>query len=279
MLSYRHAFHAGNFADVHKHVILALLLQSLRAKPKPFCCYDTHAGAGVYDLTEQAAQKTGEFHGGIERLWPITGAESLGGYLDAVRALNPDGSLHYYPGSPGIARHFLRAADRMVLMELHPADHAALRQNFRNDKRVAVHRRDGFEGLPALVPPQEKRGLVLIDPPYEVKADYGAVVPAVREAHKRWPGGIYAVWYPVLAGNPAQRLLDDLKKSGLRNVLRSEFYIAPPDTPLGLNGSGMVIVNPPWQIDACIAAAVAEMEKRLDTDEAPAPLLDWWIPE
>jgi len=206
MLSYRHAFHAGNFADVFKHVLLVQLVRALRGKDKPFCLLDTHAGAARYDLGSAPARKNREFADqnrefadGIGRLWRQPGLSSeLGDYLDRVRALNPDGELRWYPGSPRIARDLLRPNDRLILAELHPTEFPLLKAEFRNDRQVAAHHTDGYAALNAFLPPPERRGLVLLDPPYELKDEFERLAEAVRRIHRRWATGIAAVWYPIL---------------------------------------------------------------------------------
>jgi len=199
MLSYRHGFHAGNWADVQKHTALALLLGHLRRKDKPFCILDAFAGDGIYDLAAPEAVKTGEFHEGIERLWQRRDAPAgADWYLEQVRAVNPGEVLERYPGSPALARAALRQADRLILGELHPASYRALKRWAAGDRRIALHRRDGIEFLDALVPPPVRRGLVLVDPAYEVKDEYEKLPVALARAMGKWREGIYALWYPVL---------------------------------------------------------------------------------
>jgi len=249
MLSYRHAFHAGNAGDVLKHAVLAAALELLVRKDKPLCFLDCHGGAGRYDLADPRAAQTGEHRDGIGRVWERTDVPvALQPYLDAVRTLNPDGALRHYPGSPAIAAALLRPTDRLVLMELNATDCDALRATFRGDGRVAVHRRNGYEGLPALVPPRERRGLALLDPSYEVASDYVDVVGAVTAAHRRWAEGCYAIWYPVLERRPAARLERALVATGLRRLLCAELTVDLRDGP-GMKGAGMLLVNPPWTLD------------------------------
>ena len=197
MLSYQHGYHAGGFADVHKHAALCLLVAHLRQKPAPFCVIDSHAGRGLYDLTGEQAIRTGEWRAGIARLVEAAPAnEALQPYLDVVAGFNAGGDLTTYPGSPAIAARLMGDTDRLVLIEAHPAEHDALRGVFRRDRRVHLHKRDSFEALPGLVPPAERRGLVLIDPSYEVKTEYRSVPELVRTALRRWSAGIFAIWYP-----------------------------------------------------------------------------------
>lgn len=276
MLSYRHAFHAGNFADVHKHVALVLGIEALCRKPAPFCVLDAWAGAGAYPLSGPA-ERTGEWRDGIGRV--LSGADpplAVAAYLARVRAANPDGELQGYPGSPAIAAAMLREHDRLVCLELHPADHEALRAHFAGERRVQVHRRDAREGLPALLPPREKRGLVLLDPPYERDEEYAEVPATLRRAHRRWPHGSYLLWYPLLAGNPHGRMLADLAAGDIRRILVQELRLAP-DAP-GLRGSGLLWINPPWQADIALQQTGAWLVECLGRPGAGA-LIEWRVPE
>jgi 23S rRNA (adenine2030-N6)-methyltransferase len=250
MLSYRHGFHAGNWADVHKHAALALLLAHLKQKDKPFTVVDPFAGDAVYDLTSPEALKTGEFRDGIARIWRRTDApDGVAWYLAQVRALNAKPRLATYPGSPVLARAALRRADRLIAGELHPTAYAALKRWAKGDPRIAVHRRDGFELLGAIVPPPAPRGLVLIDPSYEVKSEYDTLAPALVQALGKWTHGIYAVWYPILREGRHRSLLAALARLPADGMLVSE--LAPPSPPpTGLQGSGLTIVNPPWRFEA-----------------------------
>lgn len=243
MLSYRHGFHAGNWADVHKHAALTLLLVHLRAKAKPFCVIDAFAGDGVYDLTAPEALKTGEFESGIAKIWRRKDSPAgIAEYLDTVRAFNAGGRLAKYPGSPAIARAALREADRLVLAELHPTAYAHLKRWAAADKRIAVHKRDGLEFLGAVLPPEIRRGLVVIDPSYEVKSDYDAVPRALDRALRKWKEGIYLIWYPILPEGRHRALLDAI--ASLKPLISE---IAPKKKPMrGLEGAGLAIVNPPY---------------------------------
>ena len=254
MLSYRHGFHAGFWADVHKHVALSLLLGRLAAKDKPFVVIDVFAGDGTYDLTAPEALKTGEFAQGIAKLWRRTDAPAaLAPYLDLVRMMNRDGRLRSYPGSPEIARRALRAADRLILGELHPAAHGGLERWAGRDRRIAVHRRDGFEMLGAVTPPAPRRGLALIDPSYEVKTEYDTAPRALAGALARWRTGIFVLWYPVLPERRHEALRGSL--AGLpAPVLTSE--LAPRAPPgRGLRASCVAVVNPPFRFAEPMGAA------------------------
>ncbi len=252
MLSYRHGFHAGGWADVHKHVAVALLLAHLRQKSTPFVVLDAFAGDAVYDLTGPEAVKTREFETGIAQIWQTTDAPAgVADYLSAVRACNSAaGPLVAYPGSPALARAALRDEDRLILNELHPTAHRALAAWAERDSRIAVHKRDAVELLGAVVTPQLRRGLVLVDPAYEVKTEYETVPDALARAVKSWPQGIYALWYPVLAEARHRGLLASLHRvlAGMERVEVMVTEIAPPPTTQrGMRGAGLVIINQPWR--------------------------------
>ncbi|ENY72611.1 protein involved in external DNA uptake [Aeromonas diversa CDC 2478-85] len=278
MLSYRHAFHAGNHADVLKHAVQALILASLKKKEKPFIVLDTHAGGGLYDLRGEWAQKKAEYADGIGRLWGEQQSwASIEEYLGAVRAMNDDGTLTYYPGSPELSRRLTREQDRVVLMELHNNEVESLRGNMEGDERVTVHHRDGFEGLVGLLPPTPRRGLVLIDPPYELKEDYVRVVDTLKKAQKRWATGIYAVWYPIL-GREADRsrdMLSAIAKAGFGDVLVAELEVAGQTPDWGMNGSGMVIVSPPWMLDEQIESFLNPLCARLAQGAGARYRVEW----
>ncbi|HXP96385.1 MAG TPA: 23S rRNA (adenine(2030)-N(6))-methyltransferase RlmJ [Telmatospirillum sp.] len=263
-MNYRHAYHAGNFADVVKHAALTLVLDHLCKKETPFCVVDTHAGVGCYDLKSVEAEKTGESTDGIARL--LGGAplpSSFDSYLNALRAVNPDWpQLRFYPGSPCIARALLRPNDRLALVELHPEDVRALKREFARDPQVGVHADDAYTALKALLPPKERRGLVLIDPPFEVKDEFQRVAKGLSQALRRWPTGIYGVWYPIKDPEPVERFLGEIVNLG-RPCLTSELFRYPPDDPLRFNGSGLLLVNPPWQIDDALADMLPVLANRL----------------
>lgn len=287
-MNYRHAYHAGNFADVLKHTVLLALIEALQAKPTPFCVIDTHAGSGCYALDSAEAGKTGEYKDGIARLlFPDmhqtdathTGAlpPLLRRWLDAILDLpgNEDG-LKFYPGSPLQAANAMRAEDSAQLCELHPEEATRLRELFRNDHRVHVHERNGYEALKALLPPKEKRGLVLIDPPYEAQeAEYRIIEQALKAALQRWPTGVYAVWYPIKQRSQVQPFLRWAQRSGSRRVLRAELLVHPDDSPLRLNGSGMVIFNAPWKLDETLREPLRAMSRLLSKERPATWHLDW----
>ncbi len=278
-MNYRHVFHAGNFADVFKHVVLSLLLKSLHRKDTPFCYLDTHAGAGRYDLTSEAAQKTGEYRDGVQRLWDRDALPEVADYLAAVRAINTDGRLHYYPGSPAIARFFLRPQDRMVLLELQADESMALQAGFAGDRQVVVQRQDGYAGLKAYLPPKERRGLVLLDPPYESNQEYERIVAGLRIAHDRWASGMYAIWYPIKDRAPVERFHRALVATGIREILLAEFCPFPEDSGFRLNGCGMVMINPPWKLEETLRRLLPELLDVLRQHPAARTALTWLVPE
>ena len=250
MLSYRHSYHAGNFADVLKHLILAESLGYLGLKNKPYCYLDTHSGCSAYSLSSPQALKTLEFEGGIGKLWQRTDLpEALQGYVSLVQQFNQQDKLESYPGSPWFAQQLMSRADRLFLCELHPNENELLRQNMRGDRRVKVRQEDGLQALVSLMPPKEKRGLVLIDPSYEIKSDYQAVVKAVKAAHKRFATGTYAIWYPVVERARIDEMERQLKESGIRNIQLFELGIQA-DQQAGMTASGMILINPPWTLMA-----------------------------
>jgi len=283
VLSYRHGFHAGNFADVHKHIILALLLDCLKRKSSPFCYIDTHAGCGLYDLQSEFAQKKLEYETGIGRLWSLTDIpDNVGAFLDVVRMVNPgavcrDNNLRFYPGSPLIAQQLLRKDDRMFLLELHTSELPLLKAQFSSDKRVSVHHRDAWEGLLALIPPQEKRGLVLIDPSYDSKGSFSGLTRAVIRAWHKWPTAVYAVWYPVQKQLPIPQFHYELRQAGIEEILVSEFNTVAPVAPARMTGSGMLIINPPWQSDQPIAEITRWLAGVLDRGAHEKPRCEWLV--
>jgi 23S rRNA (adenine2030-N6)-methyltransferase len=282
MLSYQHAYHAGGPADVHKHALLVLVLDHLRRKDKPFIVLDLQAGEGVYDLTSPEALKTGEYARGIGRVWQQrTGGPALTAYLAAIDTLNP-AALQTYPGSPAISQHGLRAQDRLILNELHPSAHATLRRWARRDHRITVHNRNAGEALGALLPPEIRRGLVLVDPSYEDRHEYATTAAQVTNAVTKWAEGIFAVWYPLLADNRHQPLWDGLAKLK-QPMLASELHLdvgGLADAPeLGLRGSGMIMINPPWQFAAEAAALGDDLVRLLGDGPAAHHTLTWINPD
>ncbi|HEV7368501.1 23S rRNA (adenine(2030)-N(6))-methyltransferase RlmJ [Arenibaculum sp.] len=279
-MNYRHAFHAGNFADVMKHAVLALILRHLGAKPAPYCVLDTHAGTGRYDLASGPSTRTGEAERGIVRLMRERAAlpPDLSPYLEAVEALNAGGGLRHYPGSPRLARALMRPQDRLVLAELHPEDAAALKREFAHDRQAAVHHMDGYLALKAHLPPAERRGLVLVDPPFETPDEFDQLVAGLALAHRRWPAGIKALWYPIKDRPAVWRFHDALEASGVPRILLAELTIHREDTHQRLNGSGMVLVNPPWRLDGTLATVLPALHAALGAEEGGARV-EWLVPE
>jgi 23S rRNA (adenine2030-N6)-methyltransferase len=250
-VNYRHAFHAGNHADVFKHAALAAVLEHLLAKPQPFTVLDTHAGIGAYDLASGGAQKTLEYEAGAGRVF---GRElpAAQGYLDLLSAMNPGGELTAYPGSPEIARRMLRDDDRLILCELHPADAESLKARYRADSRVSVHHRDGYEAVGALLPPTPRRGLVLIDPPFEATDETQRLAQALAVGLRRWPTGIFMAWYPIKDGAAGDILAGAAALGQFPKTLRAELAPYPRDGRMA--GGGLMICNAPWKLDEKLAA-------------------------
>lgn len=276
-MNYRHAFHAGNFADVFKHAIVLALLDALTAKDKPLCYVDTHAGRGTYRLDDAAAQKTGEWRDGIGRLFAAERIPApLQRYVDAVRAVNQGDDLRAYPGSPLLAAQALRANDQLVLCEVQSGEADALRGLFRCDQRVHVHQRDGYAALGALLPPAQKRGMVLIDPPFEAQdGEFTAIEAALVKAHARWPNGAYAVWYPIKSHRSIVPFHRRIAAGPFANLLLAELLVLPDDSPLRLNGCGMLIANPPWQLDSKLAGMLPALRDALAQSPLAAQQLRW----
>ena len=277
-MNYRHAYHAGNFADVVKHAVLALVIAHLKQKDAPYRVIDTHAGIGSYDLTSEAAKKTGESLAGIGRLLgpdapPIP--EKVGAilepYLAVVRALNPPGTLRRYPGSPRVARALLRDQDQLVVNELHPEDAALLRAEFRRDTQTKVLELDGWTALKSLLPPKERRGVILIDPPFELDRELDRIVDGLEEARKRFATGIYLVWYPIKDTKPVARFHQRLAEAGHPRLLKAELLIHPANAPERLNGCGLIVANTPYRMDVTLAVVLTFLAERLSASLPDAP--------
>jgi 23S rRNA (adenine2030-N6)-methyltransferase len=281
MLSYRHAFHAGNHADVLKHFVQVQLHLYMNQKDAAYTYIDTHSGAGVYALDSRESTKTAEFVTGIGPLWERTDLPApLAAYLDLVKGMNPSGKLRYYPGSPYVADQMSRPQDRLRLFELHPADSKILADNFRKveahkaeqgerarGRRVMIERGDGFLSLKALLPPPSRRALVLVDPPYEVKDDYRRVKDAIEEALGRFPSGMFAVWYPVLQRMESRQFADRLKRLPAKEWLNATLTISTPGPDgVGLHSSGMFILNPPYTLEPMLREVLPYLVQVLGKD-------------
>lgn len=279
MLSYRHMFHAGNFADVFKHALLARLLIALKLKDKPWCYLDTHAGIGRYDLMHEWAQKAREYDNGIARLWERKDIpQALSPYMDAVKAANPYPNLRFYPGSPFIARQLARPGDRIVLSELNKVDFEELKAVFAGDKQVAAHPMDGYQALKAFLPPKERRGLVLLDSSFDRAKEFTRIAQALREAHARWATGIYAIWYPLMAPGAMLGFARDIGKTGIRKILRLELRIAAEDAET-IPGCGMLVVNPPYKFESEARPLLEWLWQVLARDGAGSVKVDWLVSE
>jgi 23S rRNA (adenine2030-N6)-methyltransferase len=288
-MNYRHAFHAGNFADVVKHAVLSRLLVHLCGKPAPYRAIDTHAGAGLYDLAGPEAGRSGEWRNGIGRLMgggiagaglPPAGTEGslrslLGPYLDAVAACNPPGRIATYPGSPALIRAFLRAQDRLVACELEPSAAASLKRNFGQDRRIKLIAIDGWTALNAYVPPKERRGLVLIDPPFEDSGDFPRLAQGLETAHRKWANGTYLLWYPIKAREQPEALARRLRRSGIGKILRAEVGIAPLVDPARLSGCGLIVVNPPWTLEQELHIMLPALVPILAGADRGGARIDW----
>ena len=269
-MNYRHAFHAGNHADVLKHVGLLAICDMLAAKPTPCFALDTHAGRGLYRLGSAAAQRTGEAEDGIALLLAERPHEpAIKRYLAAVEACRAAHGADAYPGSPWLLAHALRGQDRIACCELQPVEADALRANFAGDGRVVVHARDGYGAIRALLPPRHGtlrygRGLVLVDPPYETQlAEFDTALAALKEALARWPTGTYALWYPVKQRRTLQPFLRKAARLPTKSVLVSELLVRADDSPLRMNGSGLLLLNAPWKLDATLAPALRALQDAL----------------
>ena len=281
MLSYRHAFHAGNHADVLKHLVLLRLLDHLRRKDKPYWYVDTHAGAGRYALDSAEAGRNAEHADGIDRLLAAAALpDPLREYLDLVKGFNDQNGVRIYPGSPMIALRTLRADDRMRLFELHPADIGFLRRAFpAGERRVKIEQADGFAALKSILPPPCRRALVLIDPSYEVREDYRTVVDTVSDAVRRFAGGMYAVWYPRIQKPEARQLAERLVGLGAPSWLHVWLDVKKPAASgVGMHGSGMVIINPPWTLPDTLRDVMPALAKLLAQDDRARFGLDFRIP-
>ena len=275
MLSYRHAFHAGNHADVLKHYVFSLILDYMNQKPAPYWVIDTHAGAGMYALSGEFAQKNAEFENGITRLFVAENLpDSLKDFVMLIKNFNENNTLTFYPGSPKIAEAFLRADDKLRLFELHPSDFKLLTQNFNHKNRqTKIEQQDGFAGIKACLPPPTKRGVVLIDPPYELKEDYSRVVNCIKDSLKRFATGAYLVWYPLLQRPEPAAMVRDLMVLNT-DFLQVEMTVQAPNIDgYGMHGSGVFILNPPYMLPKILTETMPVLTHLLALDESAGFLI------
>ena len=278
-MNYRHIYHAGNFADVLKHAVLARLIRYMQNKDKAFRVLDTHAGVGLYDLSSEEAQKTGEWRDGIGRiidadLTPQI-ADLLEPYLWALRQLNPERGIRFYPGSPKLARILFRPQDRLSAMELHPEDYTRLRRLFEGDHHVRITELDGWLALGAHLPPKEKRGIVLVDPPFEEDGEYQRLADGLARAWRRFPGGTYCLWYPLKKGAPIQAFHEALQALEIPKMLCAELAVRSDRHTTGLTGSGLVIVNPPFTLKDELHALLPALKDILAQDRFASHRAFW----
>lgn len=273
MFSYRHAFHAGNHADVLKHAVFVHILDYFNHKETPYSVMDTHAGAGIYDLTSDWATKNGEFIDGLDRL---LGAEDMPPmierYLEEVQHFNPDGVANFYPGSPWLALRALRHGDRLHLFEMHPSEVGVLRNNLATQgsqalDQTTIHDADGFTGLKGLLPPVSRRGIAILDPSYEDKADYRKTLQTIKDALTRFATGCYIVWYPLVQRREAHEMVRSLENMDVKWVNASLTVCKPAEDGYGLHGSGMFVINPPWTLHGVLEATLPWLARRLAQDE------------
>lgn len=289
-MNYRHIYHAGNFGDVVKHVVLWMILEHLKRKEKGFCYLDTHSGTGWYDLEDEAAAKTGDALSGIGKLMDRSDLPpEIMGYREMVRRFDatrreheraPSGpGLRFYPGSPAVAQSTLRPQDRLVLVELHPEDAATLKHRLRDDVRAQVHHMDGYTALRAQLPPAERRGVVLMDPPFERDDEFAALASGLEEAHRRWSSGIFALWYRIKEEDEIRRFWTELRSTGIRRVLDFTCMVRRPVDPRKLNGCGMIVVNPPFQLDQALRRIGPSLEEALRIGSWGETKVTWVVEE
>ena len=280
MLAYRHLFHAGNFADVFKHAVIVQLAALIARKPKPFLYLDTHAGCGSYDLSHAWAQKNREFENGIARIYQRNDCpKSVRAYLDAVREINSDGNLRFYPGSPLLVWRQLRVIDRMALTELNRDDCAQLERHFHTERRVQVRNMDGYAALKAFLPPKERRGLILIDSSFDQANEFRRLAEGIVTAHKRFATGVYAVWYPLMEPQAVRAFEQMIVETGLRKVLKLELSVHAGDWQRSLRGSAMLVINPPYGFDTAAAPMLHWLWRALSAEGEGRYSIKWLVGE
>ncbi|MDB5507017.1 MAG: rRNA ((2030)-N(6))-methyltransferase RlmJ [Devosia sp.] len=278
-MNYRHGFHAGNFADVMKHAILARLVTYLKGKTAAFRVIDTHAGRGRYDLLSREGERSPEWRDGIARLLtadlPPAVDDLLAPYLDVVRGENPNGGVTVYPGSPLLVRRLLRSQDRLSALDLHPEEYSELAVLFAGDIQTRATLLDGWLALPAFLPPKEKRGLVLVDPPFELPGEFERLAMGLAKAHRRFSAGLFALWYPIKDPTEIDDFIHALEATAIPRMLRVELTIRPPSTPPRLHGSGLILVNPPFTLEAELQLMLPALAEVLSDAGRGSYLLDW----
>jgi 23S rRNA (adenine2030-N6)-methyltransferase len=278
-MNYRHAFHAGNHADVFKHLVLSRLFALMSRKEQPFAYLDTHAGVGLYDLQGDQASRTGEYLEGVSRLWQAENPPELtADYLRVLRKLNPEGELRYYPGSPELARRLARQQDSLHFNEKHPEDGLALKDNMKRDPRVAVHRGEGWHVPRALLPTPEKRAIMLVDPPFEQPDELQRCARSIKEAIARMRQIVVVVWYPIKDERSMRRFYQELTSTGAPKLLKAELFVHPADTDTRLNGSGLAIANPPWGLEDELKVLLPWLADVL-AQSGGSWRVDWPVPE
>ncbi|MEW6990946.1 23S rRNA (adenine(2030)-N(6))-methyltransferase RlmJ [Colwelliaceae bacterium 6441] len=269
MLSYRHAFHAGNFADVLKHSVLTLVLEYMTRKEKGFYYIDSHSGAGMYSLEDEYAKKTGEFKEGIAKLINQENTpESLLPYIELIKSFNNKDELSLYPGSPAIAKYFDRRQDSAHLFELHPSDNKLLSEYCKRWNKSHVNQSDGYQGVLGLIPVPSRRGIVLIDPPYELKEDYQKAVKTIINAYKKFATATYILWYPVVKRELIEQMQKQFTDSNVKNLLQVEYCQKPDTNEYGMTGTGLFIVNPPWQLATQLAEILPYLKEKIGTHQS-----------
>lgn len=264
MLAYRHAFHAGNHADVLKHCVLQQILMYMNQKDKPYWVIDTHAGAGMYSLASDYANTKSEYLDGVARLWDCDDLPPvLREYMNLIQLCNNKGDWSLYPGSPEVIRRTIRADDRMRLFELHPTDFDILQENFERDRQAKLFKSDGFASLKALLPPPTRRAVIFMDPPYEIKTDYLKVVDALEEGLARFAEGVYVVWYPILTRGDHVRMLESLRKLSEKTLNIAMTVQEPDEKGFGMLGSGLFVINPPWTLKTTMATVMPYLIEKL----------------
>ena len=269
MLSYRHAFHAGNFADVLKHSVLTLVLEYMTRKEKGFYYIDSHSGAGMYSLVDEYAQKTAEYLNGINKIIHCDDLpQELEQYLSIIKQLNPNETLNIYPGSPALAKQLTRRQDSSHLFELHPTDNKLLNEFCQRWHKSHVQQSDGYQGILSLVPPPCRRAVILIDPPYELKTDYEIAVNTITKAYQKFATGCYILWYPVVKRQLVEKMQQLFLHSSLKNVLQVEYCQTPDSDEYGMTGTGLFIVNPPWQLQNQLSVILPFLKEKLGSEQS-----------